>query len=121
MQVALVAGYFALRFLLLDVGAPGLSERSSGFGFSVMDPQELDARFGQNPLPFYAYNVLSALSSLLFAEPRAGVWRMTSSVLAGEATLAGFVGVVASAGGTLLIAGYSVGPARGLARVGAGP
>ena len=105
-QVGLVAGYFALRFLLLDVGAPGLTERSSGFGFSVMDPRELAARFGGNPLPFYAYNVLSALSTLLVAEPRAGVWRVTSSVLAGEATMAGLMGVAAAAGGTLLIAGY---------------
>ena len=55
-----VGGYFALRFLVLDVGAPGLTERSSGFGFSVLDPDELLARFGGNPVLFYAYNVLSA-------------------------------------------------------------
>ena len=105
-QVALIGGYFALRFLVLDVGAPGLTERSSGFGFSVLDPDELLARFGGNPLLFYAYNVLSGLSSILFAEPRSGVWAVTGAVRAGEVRLADLVGVLASAGGTCLIAGY---------------
>ena len=105
-QVALIGGYFALRFLVLDVGTPGLTERSSGFGFSVLDPDELLARFGGNPVLFYAYNVLSGLSSLFFAEPRSGVWAVTAAVRAGEVTLAELAGVAASAGGTCLIAGY---------------
>jgi hypothetical protein len=105
-QVVLIGGYFALRFLVLDVGAPGLTERSSGFGFSVLDPDELLARFGGNPMLFYAYNVLSGLSSILFAEPQSGVWAVTGAVRAGEVRLADLVGVLASAGGTCLIAGY---------------
>ena len=98
-QVALIGGYFALRFLVLDVGAPGLTERSSGFGFSVLDPDELLARFGGNPVLFYAYNVLSGLSSIFFAEPRSGVWAVTAAVRAGEVTLADLVGVARVGGG----------------------
>lgn len=69
------AGYFVLRFAVLDVGSPDLLERSSGYGFSVLDPPDLVARFGDNPLPFYAYNVATSFASVLFAEPRAGVFR----------------------------------------------
>lgn len=105
-QVALVAGYLVLRFLVLDVGTPSLTERSSGFGFSVLDPGQLTARFGGSPLGFYAYNVASALASVLFAEPRGGVWRTTAQLTSGGLSLAGVVGVVASAGGTVLIASH---------------
>ncbi len=71
---AIVAVYMLLRVFVLHVGAPGLTERSTGFGFSTLEPSELLARFGANPLSFYAYNVASAALGLLFAEPRGGVW-----------------------------------------------
>lgn len=73
-QFALLAGYFYLRFVVLEVGAPGLEERSSGYGFSTRDPAELIASFGGNPLPFYAYNVVSSILTVFFGEPRGGVW-----------------------------------------------
>src|SRR5262249_45214008 len=65
-----VALYFAGRFVVIGGTPPGLNERSAGFGFSVLNPDELERRFGHNPIPFYAYNVLSAISCVLFAEPR---------------------------------------------------
>jgi hypothetical protein len=73
---ALVAGYFVLRFVVLDVGTPDLMERSSGFGFERLEPAQLVERFGTNPLPLYAYNVASALSTVLFGEPRNGLMVM---------------------------------------------
>jgi len=73
-QCALLAGYFYLRFAVLYVGAPGLEERSSGYGFSTRDPSDLIASFGGNPLPFYAYNVVSSVLTVFFGEPRGGVW-----------------------------------------------
>jgi hypothetical protein len=106
LQLGLLGGYFALRFLFLDVGTPGLTERSSGFGFSMLDPRELVARFGEDPWLFYAYNVLSGLSSIFIGEPRAGVWAVTGALRAGEVRPADVIGVVASAGGTGLIGGY---------------
>lgn len=71
--VAFVA-YLIVRFLLLDVGSPGLAERPSGFGFRILEPSELVARFGSNPAPFYVYNVVCSLLSVFMAEPRGGVW-----------------------------------------------
>jgi len=73
-QCLILAGYFYLRFAVLHVGTPGLQERSSGFGFSSHDPTELIAWFGGNPLPFYAYNVVTSFLSVFFGEPREGVW-----------------------------------------------
>lgn len=106
-QAALVAAYFVLRIGVLHIGSPGLDERSSGFGFAMREPSELIAMFGGSPLPFYAYNVASSLLSVLFSEPRAGLWRVTRSLVAGEPGVAGLVNVVSSTLGTLLIAGYA--------------
>jgi hypothetical protein len=105
-QVALVGGYFVLRFAVLDVGAPGLSERSSGFGFGMLDRDVLAARFGANPLPFYAYNVGASLLSLLASEPRGGVFRVTQRLLTGEWSLMNVVNVGVSVLGTALIGSY---------------
>jgi hypothetical protein len=79
-----VAAYLLLRTAVLHVGGPSLSERASGFGFRTLEPGELVARFGSNPLPFYAYNVSASLASVLFAEPRGGVWYAAHGVAAGD-------------------------------------
>ena len=70
----LLVGYLAIRFVWLDVGTPGLMERSSGYWLSVLEPEELERRFGSWPYGFYAYNVASSVSSVLFAEPQSGVF-----------------------------------------------
>ena len=82
--VAVFAAYLGLRFGVLGVGSPSLSERASGFGFRTLEPAELVARFGPDPLPFYAYNVVSSLASVLLAEPRGGVWYATQGVASGQ-------------------------------------
>jgi hypothetical protein len=79
-----VAAYLAIRFVVLDAGAPSLSERASGFGFRMLEPGELVARFGSNPLPFYVANVVASLATVLLAEPRAGVWYAAQGVAAGQ-------------------------------------
>src|SRR5204863_16219 len=66
---AILCVYFYLRFVRLSVGAPGLVERSSGFGFSIRSPQELGRMFAAHPLPFYAYNVVASALAVLLSEP----------------------------------------------------
>ena len=102
-----VATYFLGRFVLIGGAAPGLNERSAGFGFSVLNPDELVRRFGGNPIPFYAYNVLSAMSCVLFAEPRGGVWMFTRELLRGRPEPWQFVNVLTSVTTTVLIARYA--------------
>jgi len=104
---ACVAMYFVGRFVLIGGAAPGLNERSAGFGFSVLNPDELVRRFGDNPLPFYAYNVASAISCVLFAEPRGGVWAFVRELTGGRPEPWRVVNVVTSAATTLLIARFA--------------
>lgn len=106
--VLLVAAYIALRFAVLDVGTPGLEERSSGFGFAVLDPEDLQSRFGANPGVFYLYNIGTAFLSVLFSEPRAGVWTATRNFLQGdELSIALAANLVASTLGTLVLIWYA--------------
>jgi hypothetical protein len=105
-MTALLAGYFVLRFTVLDVGAPELVERSSGFGFRVLDTDELVARFGASPWIFYAYNVVTSGLSVLFGEPRAGVFRVLRGISAGAPSAAQLMTVAASTLGTVVIGAF---------------
>jgi hypothetical protein len=70
----LVGGYFLLRFWYLNTGLPSLTERSTGFLLERLEPSEIQKRFGDAPMVFYAYNVAASLLSVLFSEPREGVF-----------------------------------------------
>ena len=106
-QTVLLGLYFYARFVLLDVGSPGLVERSSGFGFAVLDPPELIDRFGANPLPFYLYNVLSSALSVLASEPRSGVFRITQALTSGTVQPVMLVNAVASVGALALLGRFA--------------
>ena len=101
--VALLAVYFGLRFLVLNVGAPGLEERSSGFGFDILEPDELIARFGANPVGFYAYNILASALSVLVSEPSDGVFVLTRAIRQGSVDLSMFVKPIATLSVTALL------------------
>ena len=103
----LVVAYFALRFLVLDVGTPNLMERSSGYGFRRLEPSELDARFGAFPYPFYAYNIVASIGTVLFSEPRGGVWILPREWRAGNAEPWMWINVVSSTLVTLLVGWYA--------------
>jgi hypothetical protein len=103
-----VGMYFVGRFVLIGGAPPGLNERSAGFGFSVLSPGELVRRFGDNPLPFYAYNFVCAISSVLFTEPRGGVWAFVRELTSGRPEPWQAINVVTSAATTLLVARFAV-------------
>jgi hypothetical protein len=105
---ALLAGYFVLRFGYLDTGLPGLTERSAGFLFERLEPDELERRFGAAPLIFYAYNVAASFGSVLFSEPRDGVLAATRAFLDGEVPPHTWVALLTSVPTTVLIAVYSL-------------
>lgn len=98
----LVAGYFGVRFFVLDVGVPSVVERSSGYGFRRLDPPEITAIFGSSMLPFYAYNVACSVATVLFSEPRAGVWMFVRQWQAGEVPPAMYINIAASTSATIL-------------------
>ncbi len=103
----LVAAYIGARFTYLDVGAPALTERSSGFGFRSLDPPELIARFGDNPLPFYAYNLAGGTLSILLSEPRSGVFVLGREWISGNVEVGTALNVVTSAATTSLLLWYA--------------
>lgn len=80
----LAAGYMYLRFVHLATGVPDLTERSSGFLFAMLEPEELQQRFGAAPAWFYAYNVASSALSVLFSEPSGGIFKATHAWLYDE-------------------------------------
>jgi hypothetical protein len=105
---ALVVAYFVLRFVVLDVGTPDLLERATGFGFTRLEPSQLQERFGADPRPFYAYNVASSIATVLFSEPRAGVWMFVRSWREGNLEPSQYINVVSSAVATLLVLSFAV-------------
>ena len=70
----------------------------------MLNPDELVRRFGANPLPFYAYNIVCAISSVLFAEPRGGVWALVRELARGRPEPWQVVNVVTSGATTWLMA-----------------
>ncbi len=108
----LVAGYLALRFGYLRTGAPALSERSSGFGLRQLGPDELQRRFGAWPYGFYAYNVISSILTVLFSEPRAGIWTIPAELARGRIAAGTIINVVSSTVTTVVIAWFVASRAR---------
>jgi hypothetical protein len=99
-----VAAYLVVRFGFYHTGTPGLLERASGFGFSLLTPTEIQQRFGHRPLVFYAYNVSAALLTLLTGEPRGGVFRFAQGFMEGPRESWMELNVFCATGVTLLIA-----------------
>ena len=71
-----LATYFYFRFIVFEISSPGLDERATGWWLTRLEPPELIARFGANPWPFYAYNVMASLLDVLASEPRSGTWHI---------------------------------------------
>jgi hypothetical protein len=101
---AIVVVYLVVRFAVLDIGTRTLGVTSSGYGFSVRDTGELAALFGSAPWKFYLYNVVCAALTVLFSEPRAGVFQFTQFALRGDVPAWSLVNVVVSTIATILIA-----------------
>ena len=101
-----LAIYVVARMWLLDVGTPSLEERASGFGFGILEPAALTTRFGGHPWFFYAYNVASSLSTVLFSEPKGGVWRFVYEATVGHVHPWTAVSVLSSTASTALFAWF---------------
>jgi len=77
-------GYLYVRFAYLSTGVPSITERSSGYLLELLDPAEIARRFGEHPLWFHSYNVMASTSSVLFSEPRSGVFEAVRGWLDGR-------------------------------------
>ena len=82
--IGVLVAYLYLRLIVLEIPSPGLDERSAGWWLDRLEPSELSARFGDNALPFYAYNVFAALFDVLLSEPRSGSFLIAARWLDGN-------------------------------------
>ncbi len=103
LMTALLGCYLYVRFVSLSVGVPTLVERSSGFMFDILEPSQLEERFGDRLIVFYAYNVIASALSVLLSEPQGGVFVITKSWLAGEVPTRYVLALVSSLGTTGLM------------------
>jgi hypothetical protein len=109
----LLAVYLGSRFAL-SIATPGLDVgRDSGFGIRMLETGELSRRFGDNPLPFYLYNVGTSILSVLFSDPDRGVFHTVRTWLEGQIPARLYLPVVTSAITTALIAWVWVARWRG--------
>jgi hypothetical protein len=85
-MTGLLAVYMTLRFGVLGIGVPDVGERASGFGFSRIEPAEIERRFVATGhlYYFYVYNTVSALLSVFLSEPTSGQWLLTERLANGD-------------------------------------
>jgi hypothetical protein len=104
-----IAGYLLVRLSAGHLAGPPLTERTSaGFGFGILDAQQLHSRFGARPWVFYAYNVACQVLTVLFAEPREGVFSGIAAATSHTLLPRQIIAVVASTGLTIAIAWFLV-------------
>ena len=81
-MVTAVAVYAAIRFTFGDHSGELTLWADSGFGFQNLDASALRARFGDAPWVLWIYNVAGTMLTVLFSEPRDGVYSFVESLLA---------------------------------------
>jgi hypothetical protein len=101
--------YLVLRFGVLDIEGAGLGERDTGFGAGFLSSDEQVARFGDNPLPLYAYNILSAALSVILSQPVIGQWSVIDAWRNDAVTPVFWVEIGSSAVTTLAMVVYVLG------------
>ena len=99
-------GYLLLRHVL-GISSPGIGGHGSGFGDHFYSPEELAERFGAHPLGFMLYNVVGGLASLLFAEPRQGVYALLAAWRESEIHPIVLINVISSSATTALLVWYA--------------
>ena len=100
------AGYLLLRYAL-GISSPGIGGHGSGFGDHFYSPEEVAQRFGAHPLGFMLYNVAGGVASLLFAEPRQGVYSVLAAWRAREIHPVVVINVISSLATTVLLIWYA--------------
>ncbi len=92
----------------LGIGVPGIGGQGSGYVDRFYSGEELLARFGAVNPAFMAYNVISGAGSVLFSEPRVGVFRTMVAARDGKVPPALVVNVLSSFLTTVLLGWYAL-------------
>ncbi len=109
----LLLGAYLLARHALEISSPGIGGHGSGFGGTFYSPEELKQRFGAHPLGFIAYNVAGGLASLLFSEPRQGMYSLVIAWKTGAPHPVLLINLASSLATTALMVWYGVTHLRG--------
>lgn len=104
----LLGAYAWVRFGIYSTGLPTVEERSTGFLLETLDPAQIRERFGDDFAPFYAYNIVSSVLSVLLSEPRSGVWVFVRAIRGDQLAPRHFIQIGASIFGSGLVMAYVV-------------
>ena len=102
----LFGAYLLLRHQL-GIVSPGIGGHGSGYGATFYSAEELAERFGAHPAGLMLYNVAGGLASLLFSEPRNGVYSLLGAWRAREIHPVVTVNVLSSLATTLVLIWYA--------------
>jgi len=102
LMTLLLAGYLFVRFvwLLPNLRAMG---NASGYFFERLEVAQIRERFGPGLTRFNVYNVLASIASVLFSEPRAGVFLFAKAWSMGDVPPRMWISIASSAITTALI------------------
>jgi len=117
--VVIALAYVALRFGGRDGWPP--FEQDIGLGFTTLSTADAEARFGAFPLWIYAYNSVSTIGSLLFAEPTNGVFGIVRDLTEGDQRSWEVLYLLSSCGLTAVIAWWGLSALRHVRRDGWSP
>lgn len=72
-MTGLLVAYGLVRFVWLAPHVQGMAN-ASGYGFERLEGSQIRERFGEGLSRFNLYNVLASMATVLFSEPRSGVF-----------------------------------------------
>jgi hypothetical protein len=102
--IAAVLAYVAIRLVFGPLSSPPSVYTGSGVGFSLYTAEELSDIFEHAPWLFWLYNTSATFFSVVFSEPRAGLYRFVESLLRGGAAPWQWLHIVTSLATTTMIA-----------------
>jgi hypothetical protein len=99
----LLIGYALIRFVWLAPHVQGMAN-ASGYLFERLESSQIRERFGTGLTRFNVYNVLVSIATVLFSEPRSGVFVVFRAWSLGDVPPRMWINLVSSTVTTALIA-----------------
>ena len=99
---ALLGGYILVRFVWLSPNLRAMGN-ASGYWFERLERPEIPVRFGEGLTRFNVYNVIVSMVSVLFSEPRSGVFVFLRAGSLGDVPPRMWINVVSSSITTVFI------------------
>ena len=101
-----VVAYLGYRGLVLNPGAEGVEFRATGIGLMLREPDQLHEMFAGRMVLLYAHNVVVSVLTVLFSEPREGVWYVVRAAIDRDLKPWLWINLVSSTLGTICLAWY---------------